>query len=198
PSYFRQRFAQVTNPAIDHTRERFVMSLGTLLGGRAPLLLEVPEAAAGIELESFFLFPSALGALALVRLAAPLEPDEGLAAACSGLGDEAEAAVRDGHGMLLLSDADATPERPPVPILLATSVVHHRLVRAGLRTMATLVVESDEPREVHHFACLLGFGAEAICPRLALQTVAPLAAAHPPRRDRPDAAPAPAPLPPPP
>ena len=84
--------------------------------------------------------------------------------------------MRDGHGMLLLTDADASPERPPVPMLLATSAVHHRLVRAGLRTMATLVVESDEPREVHHFACLLGFGAEAICPRLALQTVAALAA----------------------
>ena len=188
PSYFRQRFAQVTNPAIDHIRERFVMSLSTLLGGRAPLLLEVPEAAAGIELESFFLFPSALGELALVRLDAKFDPGEGLAVACARLADEATAAVRDGHGMLLLSDADASPERPPVPILLATSAVHHRLVRTGLRTMATLVVESDEPREVHHFACLLGFGAEAICPRLALQTVASLAAADRLGRDRPDAA----------
>ncbi len=88
--------------------------------------------------------------------------------------------------MLLLTDADASPERPPVPILLATSAVHHRLVRSGLRTMATLVVESDEPREVHHFACLLGFGAEAICPRLALQTVASLAANDRLGRDRPD------------
>ena len=186
PSYFRQRFAQVTNPAIDHIRERFVMSLGTLLGGRAPLLLEVPEAAAGIELESFFLFPSALGELALVRLDATFDPGEGLAAACARLGEQAQSAVEDGHGMLLLTDADASPERPPVPILLATSAVHHRLVRSGLRTMATLVVESDEPREVHHFACLLGFGAEAICPRLALQTVASLAANDRLGRDRPD------------
>jgi glutamate synthase (ferredoxin) len=174
-SYFRQRFAQVTNPAIDHIRERFVMSLGTLLGARAPLLVEAPEAAAGIELDSFVLFPAALDQLALVRLDATFDTSEGLAGACARLGEAAEAAVREGHGMLLLSDADASPERPPVPMLLATSAVHHRLVGAGLRTMATLLVESDEPREVHHFACLLGYGAEAICPRLAVQTIAALA-----------------------
>ncbi len=174
-SYFRQRFAQVTNPAIDHIRERFVMSLATLLGARAPLLVESPEAAAGIELESFFLFPSALDELAVVRIDASFDPAQGLESACDKVANAAEAAVREGHGMLLLSDADASPERPPVPILLATSIVHHRLVTAGLRTLATLLVESDEPREVHHVACLLGFGAEAVCPRLALQTIAALA-----------------------
>jgi glutamate synthase (ferredoxin) len=187
-SYFRQRFAQVTNPAIDHIRERFVMSLGTLLGGRAPLLVEAPEAAAGLELQSFFLFPSALEELAVVRLDATFDAGEGLAGACARLGDAAEVAVRDGHGMVLLSDADASPERPPVPMLLATSTVHHRLVGAGLRTLATLLVESDEPREVHHFACLLGFGAEAICPRLAVQTIASLAEADRLGGDRPSPA----------
>jgi glutamate synthase (ferredoxin) len=188
PSYFRQRFAQVTNPAIDHIRERFVMSLGTLLGARAPLLVEAPEGAAGIELDSFFLFPSALDELAVVRLDATFDAEEGLAAACARLGDAAQAAVRDGHGMLLLSDADAALERPPVPMLLAVSSVHHRLVGAGQRALATLVVESDEPREVHHFASLLGYGAEAICPRLALQTVASLAEADRLGADRPDPA----------
>jgi glutamate synthase domain-containing protein 2/glutamate synthase domain-containing protein 1/glutamate synthase domain-containing protein 3 len=187
-SYFRQRFAQVTNPAIDHIRERFVMSLQTILGGRGPLLVETPEAAAGIELESFFLFPSALDELAVVRLDATFDAQEGLGAACRRLGDAAEAAVREGHGMLLLSDADASAERPPVPMLLATATVHHRLVGAGLRTLATLVVESDEPREVHHFACLLGFGAEGICPRLALQTVAAAADADRLGGDRPSVA----------
>ncbi len=187
-SYFRQRFAQVTNPAIDHIRERFVMSLGTLLGARSSLLVEAPEAAAGIELESFLVFPSALDELAVVRLDATFDPEEGLAAACERLAAASEAAVREGHGMLLLSDADASPERPPVPMLLATSTVHHRLVGAGLRTPATLVLESDEPREVHHFACLLGFGAEAICPRLALQTVAALAEADRIGGDRPSPA----------
>jgi glutamate synthase (ferredoxin) len=187
-SYFRQRFAQVTNPAIDHIRERFVMSLQTILGGRAPLLVDTPEAAAGIQLESFFVFPSALDKLAVVRLDASFDPAEGLEAACRRLGDAAEAAVREGHGMLLLSDADASPARPPVPMLLATSTVHHRLVGEGLRTLATLVVESDEPREVHHFACLLGYGAEAICPRLALQTVATAAEADRLGGDRPSVA----------
>ena len=174
-SYFRQRFAQVTNPAIDHIRERFVMSLSTLLGARGPLLVESPEEAAGIELESFFLYPSALDELAVVRIDASFDPAEGLAGACARLAQSAETAVREGHGMLLISDADASLERPPVPSLLATSVVHHHLVKAGLRTLATLLVESDEPREVHHVACLLGFGAEAVCPRLALQTIAALA-----------------------
>ena len=174
-SYFRQRFAQVTNPAIDHIRERFVMSLATLLGARSPLLVEAPEDAAGIELESFFLYPSALDELAIVRIDASFDLAEGLEAACARLAKAAETAVREGHGMLLVSDTDATTERPPVPILLATSIVHHHLVKVGLRTLATLLVESDEPREVHHVACLLGFGAEAVCPRLALQTIAALA-----------------------
>ncbi len=187
-SYFRQRFAQVTNPAIDHIRERFVMSLATLLGARGPLLVEAPEDAAGIELESFFLFPCALDQLAVVRIDASFDPAEGLEAACARLAQAAETAVREGHGMLLLSDADASPDRPPVPSLLATSVVHHHLVRAGLRTLATLLVESDEPREVHHVACLLGFGAEAVCPRLALQTIAALADADRIGGDRPSPA----------
>src|SRR6266540_5011591 len=104
------------------------MSLGTLLGGRSPLLVEAPEAAAGLELESFFLFPSALDELAVVRLDATFDCGEGLASACARLGDAAEAAVREGHGMLLVSDAGAGADRPPVPMLLATSVVHHRLV----------------------------------------------------------------------
>jgi glutamate synthase (ferredoxin) len=87
--------------------------------------------------------------------------------------------------MLLLSDVAAGPERPPVPMLLAVGAVHERLVAEELRTFATILVESDEPREVHHFACLLGYGAEAICPRLALETVAALADADKLGADRP-------------
>jgi hypothetical protein len=165
-----------------------VRSLVTLLGGRAPLLVETPEAAAGIELESFFLFPSPLDELAVVRLDATVDSGEGLAAACARLGDAAEAAVREGQGILPISDAEASAERPPVPMLLATSVVDHRPVSDGLRTLATLLVSSDEPREVHHVACLLGFGAEAVCPRLALQTVAALAEADRIGGDRPSPA----------
>ncbi len=181
--YFRQRFAQVTNPPIDHLRERFVMSLRTVLGSRAPLLSDGPEVAGGIELDSFFLFPDALDQFAAIRLDATLDPGEGLSAACERLAAEAEAAVRAGAGMLLVSDT--TPGRAPIPALLATGVVHHRLVRSQLRTRATLVVETDEAREVHHFACLLGYGAEAICPRLALETLAQMAAGDKIGGDRP-------------
>jgi glutamate synthase (ferredoxin) len=175
-SYFKQRFAQVTNPPIDHLRERFVFSLRTLLGDRSPILVEGPEAAHGIELESFFLFPDAIGRLGFTRLDATFTAGEGLAAACGRLADEAEQAIRGGGGLLLVSDTGAGEGRPPIPVLLAVGTVHHRLVATGLRTYATIVVESDEPREVHHFACLLGYGAEAIAPRLALLTLADMAA----------------------
>jgi glutamate synthase (ferredoxin) len=183
-SYFRQRFAQVTNPPVDHLRERHAFSLRTLLGARGPLLHEGRENAAGIELESFFLYPDALDQLMAVRLDATFE--SGLEAACRRLADEAEAAVRAGAGMLLVSDRGVESGRSPVPALLATGAVHHRLVQEGLRALATLVVETDEAREAHHVACLLGYGAEAICPRLALETVAAMAANDKIGGDRPD------------
>jgi glutamate synthase domain-containing protein 2/glutamate synthase domain-containing protein 1/glutamate synthase domain-containing protein 3 len=184
-SYFKQRFAQVTNPPIDHLRERSVMSLRTLLGARAPLLLERPEAARLVELESFFVFSSSLPALGPLPLDGTFAEGESLELALDRLGSEAEAAVRDGAALLLVSDAAAGPERVPLPALLAVGTVHHRLVAAGLRSRASILVESDDPRESHHFACLLGYGADAICPRLALETVAAMAAADRLGGDRP-------------
>ncbi len=174
-SFFRQRFAQVTNPPIDHLRERFVFSLRTLLGDRSPILYEGPEAAGGLELDSFFLYPSAVEELDAVRLDATFAPDEGLESALDRLVASAETAVRAGRGMLLLTDTDIGPGRAPIPMLLCVGVVHEHLVACELRTFATIVVESDEPREVHHLACLLGYGAEAICPRLALESIAVMA-----------------------
>jgi glutamate synthase (ferredoxin) len=171
--YFRQRFAQVTNPAIDHLRERSVMSLRTLLGPRAGLLDE-GRAPRLRELESFFLFPSALEELTPLRLTATFESDEGLGAACRRLRAEARQAVRRGAVLVLLTDHGPGV---PIPSLLAVAAVHGALVEAGLRTRISLIVESDEPRESHHFSCLLGYGADAICPRLALQTLAALAEA---------------------
>jgi glutamate synthase domain-containing protein 2/glutamate synthase domain-containing protein 1/glutamate synthase domain-containing protein 3 len=173
---FRQRFAQVTNPAIDHLREREVMSLRTLLGPRAPLLDEGPGAARLVELDSFFLFPSILPALRAFTLDTSLAEGEGLAASCGRLAAAAEDAVRGGASMLALSDARVADGRAVTPILLAVAAVQRRLVEAGLRQRASLLVDSDAPRDSHHFACLLGFGADAICPRLALETVAQLAA----------------------
>ena len=172
-AYFRQRFAQVTNPPIDHLRERSVMSLRTLLGPRAPLLAD-GAAPPLVELESFFLFPSALDRLRVYRLDATFAVDEGLRAAGERLGRLAAAAVRGGASLLLVDDrGDGTP----IPALLATAAVNTRLVEAGLRSRASILVASDEPRESHHFACLLGFGADAICPRLALESLAALAEA---------------------
>jgi glutamate synthase (ferredoxin) len=173
-SYFRQRFAQVTNPAIDHLRERDVMSVETLLGARAPILVEGPDAAGGFELESFVLFPDAVEALPAAWLGATFDRGTSLETACRELAEEAAELSAEGV-TIVLTDRDASADRLPVPSLLAVASVHHHLVASGLRTRATLVVDCGDAREVHDFACLLGYGAEAICPRLALETVAALA-----------------------
>ncbi|HVL80586.1 MAG TPA: glutamate synthase large subunit [Actinomycetota bacterium] len=180
-NYFKQRFAQVTNPPIDHLRERLVMSLRTLVGPRRPLLTEGPDAAELLEFDSFFLFHPGVDDLFLdapwpvAHLDATFPvaggPD-GLRQAIETLCDGAEAAVRDGAAIVVLSDQHIDADRAPVPSLLSTGAVHHRLVRAGIRTLASIVVDSGEPRETHHFACLLGYGADLICPRLALATLA--------------------------
>ncbi|TMD05131.1 MAG: glutamate synthase subunit alpha [Chloroflexi bacterium] len=195
-SYFKQRFAQVTNPAIDHLRERLVMSTRTCLGSVTPLLQEREDAAHLIELDAFLLYPSGLDALrgpdgplpsvTLDTTFAVADGSPGLERACRRLAEEAERAARAGTSVLVISDSGVSAERAPVPALLATGAVHHHLVRTGLRSLASLVVETDEPHEVHHFACLLGYGAEAICPRLALETVAALAVPGRIREDGPD------------
>ncbi len=197
--FLRQRFAQVTNPPIDHLRERHVLSKRTLLGPRSPLLAELPEAARLVELETFLLYPD--GVERLLEAAGPLadgapaaaalpfaarvldatwpvaEGPAGLRAACRRLGDEAEAAVRAGAGLLVVRDragGDGSG-RTPVPALLAIGAVQHRLVRAGLATAASLVADTCEPVDAHLAAALLGYGAGAICPRLGLATAAGLA-----------------------
>src|SRR5439155_11697119 len=174
-SYFRQRFAQVTNPPIDHLRERNAMSIGTLLGARAPLLVEGPDGAGGYELDSFLLYPDAVADLPAAWLSTTFEPGQSLETACRELA--LAATELSGEGVIIvLSDAEASAERLPIPSLLALGYVHHHLVEQGLRTRATLVVDCGDAREVHDVACLLGYGAEAVCPRLALETVAALAA----------------------
>ena len=186
-SYLRQRFAQVTNPPIDHLRERHVMTLRTLLGARAPLLGEHPRAARLLELDTFLLFPSAAEELARrgAVLSSTFSATEGLRRACLRLGDDAVAAVGSGAEILMLDDARPGPS---IPAVLATGAVHQRLVSAGVRTRTSLVVVHDEPHEAHDLACLLGYGADAICPRLAFETVAALAAADKLGADRPSPA----------
>jgi glutamate synthase (ferredoxin) len=185
-SYLKQRFAQVTNPAIDHLRERAVMSLRTRLGMLEPLLTERPEAARGVELDTFLLTPSGLDGLLRgsgvlgrwTRLDCTfpvLDGPAGMESALIRLSYAAEAAILAGSQLIVLDDSGVTPDRAPVPMLLAVGAVHQHLIDGQLRSLASVVVDSSEPREVHHFAALLGYGAEAICPRLALETVAALA-----------------------
>jgi glutamate synthase (ferredoxin) len=175
-SYLRQRFAQVTNPAIDHLRERLVMSVATLLGPRAAALDSEGQLPEHIVLPGFLLYPSGLESLSPLRLDATFTNEERLGHALDRLVALAESAVAAGTPLLCLSDREAGGARAPVPALLALSAVHTRLAEAGLRTRCSLLVESDEPRDTHAIACLLGYGADAICPRLALETVARQAA----------------------
>ena len=181
--YLKQRFAQVTNPPIDHLRERLVMSLRTLIGPRQPLLSETPEAARLIALNSFFLYPSAVDVLAdeehgdfgCARLDATFPVSGGagaLRAAVTRLCDDAERLVGSGRAVMVIDNGAVSASRAPVPSLLAAGAVHRRLSDHGLRDAASLVVVADDARDVHHAACLLGYGVDAICPRLALFSVA--------------------------
>jgi len=181
--FLRQRFAQVTNPPIDPLRERLVMSLRTILGPRLPLLTESRDAARLLTLPSFFVYPAGVAGLELTDRAPwpviPLdatfpvaEGPAGLRSAVGRLREEAVAAVEGGAGTLVLEGEDAGPERAPVPSLLACGAVHQALSDARRRSRTSLVVVADDVFDVHGFAALLGYGADAICPRLALATVA--------------------------
>ncbi|MFY9589067.1 MAG: glutamate synthase-related protein, partial [Actinomycetota bacterium] len=174
--YFKQRFAQVTNPAIDHLRERFVMSLRTLIGPRDPLLWERPESAALHEYETFLLFRPP-GGVFLDATFSVAEGPQGLRAAVEALADAAVKTAQHGSGIVLVSDENVAPDRAPIPSLMAVGAVNTALLRAGHRTRTSIVVQTDDARESHHFACLLGYGAEAIYPRLALASVASIASA---------------------
>ncbi|MFA9445854.1 glutamate synthase-related protein [Egicoccus sp. AB-alg6-2] len=184
--YLKQRFAQVTNPPIDHYRESQVMSLRTYLGPRQPILTERPEAARLLELGSFFLFPEGLQRIVLdpdipfgvqaVDATFPVaQGTGGLRPALDRLGEEAEAHVRAGAGIVVVSDGGTDDDRCRIPILLAVGAVHQHLLDVGLRTRTSIVAETDEARETHDAATLLGYGADAIVPRLVLQTIADLA-----------------------
>ena len=175
-NHLRQRFAQVTNPAMDHIRERSVMSLQVLLGPREPLLLDLPEAASLEELESFFLWERPAGRW----LDATWDVEEGPAGMRSAVGrlaTEAVAAVTEGVRRLVVSDQAAGSHRAPIPSVLAVGAVNAALTRAGLRTRCSLLAEVDDARESHHAACLLAVGAEAIRLRLAAASVVALARA---------------------
>ena len=186
-AYFKQLFAQVTNPPIDPIREEMVMSLVSFIGPRPNLLsLDASEPQLRLEVSQPVLSSAdmekirTIGALTQNRFRSETlgvcypatHGAAGMGAALDGLCAAAEKAVHDGANILVLSDRDTSAARMPVPMLLATSAVHHHLIRAGLRTKVGLVIETGSAREVHHFAMLAGYGAEAIHPYLAFETLA--------------------------
>ncbi|GGL63087.1 glutamate synthase large subunit [Halocalculus aciditolerans] len=181
-TYFRQQFAQVTNPPIDYIREELVTSLEVRLGRQRDLLSETPEHAHRARLDSPILTDGDLAGLRDtdlddVTVDLTFDASADLADAVDRVRDEAEAAVRDGAELLVLSDRGVDDSTLAVPALLATGAVHHHLVREGLRARTGLVVESASPRTVHDHACLLGQGAGAINPYLGVETIVDIAGA---------------------
>ena len=177
-SYFKQRFAQVTNPPIDSIRERLVMSLTTYLGRRYSLLTETDVHARLIRLSSPVLTNEDLQALrnldipdfqiATLPACFPVASGkQGLGTALEELCQQASEAVDAGKTLLVLSDKDVGPDTAPIPMALAVGAVHHHLIREGKRMRASLIAETGDAREEHHFAVLLGYGAAAINPYLA-------------------------------
>ena len=174
-TYLRQRFAQVTNPAIDHCGSASSCPF-RLCSGRARSRWSATARSLPLTvLPGFLLYPDRVEALAPRVLDATFTEEEGLRPALDRLTVLAVSAVAAGDTLLCLSDAEAGGDRAPVPALLALSAVHTRLVEMGLRMRCSLLVASDEPRDTHAIAVLLGYGADAICPRLALETVARMA-----------------------
>ncbi len=173
--YFRQQFAQVTNPPIDPLRESVVMSLETCLGGEGNLFEESPAYAPRLTANSPVLTEGRFQALLAnpdgryphARIDLHYPAAEGLPAAIERVCDEAVAAVRGGAVLLILSDRAITPERLPIHALLATGAVHHRLVRDGLRCDANLIVETASARDPHQIGVLIGYGATLVHPWLA-------------------------------
>lgn len=181
-SYFKQLFAQVSNPPIDYLREECVTSLESRLGRQRNLLAESPEHARQLVLDSPVLTDAETaevkdGELPSEVIDTTYDADAAdLESAVERVREEAKQAVESGAELLVLSDEEIGSDRLAVPSLLATGAVHHHLVRAGLRTHTGLVVESGDPRTVHHLACLVGYGAGAVNPTLAYETIADIVA----------------------
>src|SRR5262250_893076 len=185
-TYFKQNFAQVTNPPIDPIREELVMSLVSIIGPRPNLFdLEGVSRLKRLEVRQPILTNDDLEKIRSISemsgdhfkshtfdITFPAEHGaDGMGWALAELCERAEEEVRNGCNIIILSDRKAGAERIPIPALLACAAVHHHLIRNGLRTSVGMVLETGEPREIHHFACLAGYGAEAINPYLAFETI---------------------------
>ncbi len=181
-NYFKQLFAQVTNPPIDPIREELVMSLGTAVGRQNNIFEETPEHCRQLHVPHPILTNEDLAKIREVnakgirsRTISILFPagsgKQGLVAALDRICEEASRAVSEGCEILILSDRGVTKTLDPVPSLLAVGAVHHHLIRTGQRMLTGIVLESAEPREVMHFALLTGYGCSAINPYLAIDTL---------------------------
>ncbi len=186
PAYFSQLFAQVTNPPLDAIREEIVTAVETVIGPEANLLEPGPEGARQLalpspvlrneELERLRHLDGSAAARGFRSLTLPIlypvaDGGPGLRRAIEAVRAHAGAAIAEGCDLIILSDRGHDEEHAPIPALLAVAGVHHHLLRAGTRTRVGLVLESGEPREIHHFAVLIGYGASAINPYLALETI---------------------------
>ncbi len=181
-NYFKQLFAQVTNPPLDAIREELVTSMSTALGPERNLLKPEPESCRMIKILSPIMDNDDLAKLRNISLSGfrsvtlPMcfkvsEGGDGMRRALEDLFETASNAIRTGATILILSDRQVDSEFAPIPSLLATSGLHHHLVREGSRTKATLIVETADAREVHHYCLLIGYGASAINPYLAFETL---------------------------
>ena len=186
-NYFKQLFAQVTNPPIDALREELVTATDTLLGGSGNILHPTPAAARRLRLPHPILTNEDLARIRALHdssfqtatLPMLFRADGGGAALEDGMAAlfaAADTAIAGGANLLILSDRGIRRRKAAIPCLLATAGLHHHLIRTGQRTGVSLLVESGEPREVHHFATLLGYGADAINPYLAFETIVDLIA----------------------
>jgi glutamate synthase (ferredoxin) len=184
-SYFKQLFAQVTNPPVDCMREELIMSTAINIGREYNLLKPTPQSARQIKLKSPILMNDELDklrqlegtthgrfkSLTLPAVFNPKEGADGLERAITALCKQASSAIATGTEYIILSDRALDKNHAPIPALLAVSSVHHHLIRERNRTQVSLVLESGEPREVHHFALLIGYGCAGINPYLAFETI---------------------------
>ena len=181
-SYFKQLFAQVTNPPIDAIREKIVTMVETTIGAEGNLVDPKPESCRQIRLQTPILANQELEKLrqqniegfeteTFSMLFDAVEGQSKMEQALDQLFEQADRAVKEGKTLLVLSDRGVDSKQAAIPALLAVSGLHHHLIRQGTRTKVSILLESAEPREVHHFAALLGYGAEAINPYLAYESL---------------------------
>jgi glutamate synthase (ferredoxin) len=180
--YFKQIFAQVTNPALDCIREELVTATETFIGSEGNLLKPGPKSCRMVRLDSPLIDNRTLGKLreiqtpgfksTTINASFPTDQDgKGLEKALAELFHQANKAIKEGVNILIISDRNISQDRAAIPTLLAMAGLHHHLVNKGTRTRVSIVLETGEAREVHHFAVLLGYGADAINPYLAFESL---------------------------